>query len=237
MRSPRGTSQGMKHDRNRATARLAPRHDGHRSGTRGGIQSLVRGRAFTRSGELLRLPHRSPVVAVEGGPKYLALYDLENRHVLASPEYRKIYDPPTAWTRRMRPHFRNAVRNVYIDITAGVRAAENARGSALLLVMADITPALDEEFNRWYDEEHVPERLSIPGFLGGRRFKAVEGEPRYLALYDLKSVDVLASEPYRYFRGAGETAWTRNMLKAMQNFRRGVYASLPSPALTKCERR
>jgi hypothetical protein len=175
-------------------------------------------------------------VAVEGGPKYLALYDLENRHVLASPEYRKIYDPPTAWTRRMRPHFRNAVRNVYIDITAGVRAAENARGSALLLVMADITPALDEEFNRWYDEEHVPERLSIPGFLGGRRFKAVEGEPRYLALYDLKSVDVLASEPYRYFRGAGETAWTRNMLKAMQNFRRGVYASLPSPALTKCER-
>ena len=174
-------------------------------------------------------------VAVEGGPKYLALYDLENRDVLASPQYRKIYDPPTPWTRKMRPHFRNAVRNVYVDVTARPRAAGNATGNALLLVMADISPALDDEFNRWYDEEHVPERLSIPGFLGGRRFRAVEGAPRYLALYDLESVDVLASEAYKHFRGAGETAWTQKMMKAMQNFRRSVYATLPSPTLAEVE--
>src|SRR5437588_46116 len=105
-----------------------------------------------------------------------------------------------------------------------------AQPRALLLAMMDIDPAHEEEFNRWYEEEHLPERSTCRGFLIARRFVAVEGGPLYLALYDLKSVDVLASEPYKHFRGAGETAWTRKMLKAMQNFRRGVYANLPSSA-------
>lgn len=67
------------------------------------------------------------------------------------------------------------------------------------LLVAMMNPPEDEAaFNTWYDEEHVPLRLGVPGFLSGRRYRhAAETEgPRYLALYDLASVDVLKSEPY-----------------------------------------
>ncbi len=94
--------------------------------------------------------------------------------------------------------------------------------------MADIPSELEDELNRWYDDEHIPERMSVPGFLRARRFRAVEGAPRYLALYDLASVEVLQSDAYKhYLVGPGETPWTRKLIKAMTNFRRNVYVALP----------
>ena len=62
----------------------------------------------------------------------------------------------------------------------------------LLLMMTDIDPAHEEDFNRWYEEEHLAERMAIPGFINARRFTAIEGGPKYLALYDVDSPDVLA---------------------------------------------
>jgi hypothetical protein len=67
----------------------------------------------------------------------------------------------------------------------------------LLLVMLDVDPSVDEDdFNRWYFEEHVAERLSCPGFLSARRFKVVEGQPRYLAIYELEGPEALQTEQY-----------------------------------------
>jgi hypothetical protein len=64
-------------------------------------------------------------------------------------------------------------------------------------------PADEDAFNAWYDDEHAPLRLGTPGFRNGRRYKAVtehefgRSGPRYLALYDLDSPEVLDSEPYK----------------------------------------
>lgn len=67
------------------------------------------------------------------------------------------------------------------------------------LLVAMMNPPSDEDaFNAWYDEEHVPLRLGVPGFLSARRYRAVASDgPRYLALYDLASTEVLQSEPYQ----------------------------------------
>jgi len=68
------------------------------------------------------------------------------------------------------------------------------------LLVAFMNPPADDEagFNAWYDEEHVPNRLAVAGFLNGRRYRAAEGDgPRYLALYDLESLDVLHGEAYQ----------------------------------------
>ena len=49
------------------------------------------------------------------------------------------------------------------------------KGTALLVVLTDVGPEHDAEFNSWYNEEHLPERLSAPGFLdaaGTRRCAA-----------------------------------------------------------------
>ena len=96
----------------------------------------------------------------------------------------------------------------------------------LLLMMTDIDPANEADFNRWYEEEHLDERMAIPGFINARRFTALEGGPKYLALYDLESPDVLQSAPYRHIVGAGKSAWTKRMESQFINFRRNVYVGL-----------
>jgi hypothetical protein len=96
----------------------------------------------------------------------------------------------------------------------------------LLLVMADIDPAVEGDFNQWYEQEHLPERMALPGFLRARRFTAIEGSPKYLALYDLESPEVLNSEAYRHMVGAGKTAWTRRTEPQFKNFKRNVYVSI-----------
>ncbi len=96
----------------------------------------------------------------------------------------------------------------------------------LLLMMTDIDPANEADFNRWYEEEHMDERMGIPGFINARRFTALEGGPKYLALYDLESPDVLASPAYQHIVGAGKSAWTKRMESQFKNFRRNVYVGL-----------
>ena len=68
----------------------------------------------------------------------------------------------------------------------------------LLAVWTDIPADLDYDLNEWYNREHMHERIiGVPGFIRGRRFVAFRGAPRYLAVYEAHSSDVVSSEPYR----------------------------------------
>jgi len=51
------------------------------------------------------------------------------------------------------------------------------QGKGLLAVWTDIPAHLEADFNRWYDEEHLPERAGIPGFLHARRYVSRQGTP------------------------------------------------------------
>ena len=86
----------------------------------------------------------------------------------------------------------------------------NRKGTALLVVYADVDVEHDAEFNAWYNEEHVPERLSAPGFLNAARYEALRGGPRYLAVYELDSVDALQTPEYRHM-SENPTDWTKRM--------------------------
>ncbi len=98
------------------------------------------------------------------------------------------------------------------------------RQTGLLLVMIEIDPAYEDEFNRWYREEHYPERMACPGFLSGRRFLAVEGEPKYLAIYDLESAAVLESEEYKKI--ASPSKWAERLLPHFLKRVRNVYVEI-----------
>lgn len=99
----------------------------------------------------------------------------------------------------------------------------------LLLVMMQPQEGYDDSLNRWYEEEHIPERLSCPGFLGVRRFKAVEGTPAYLALYDLDHPGAVNSPEYRRYKD-NPTPWTADIESHLAEFRRNVYVELPRAA-------
>lgn len=71
------------------------------------------------------------------------------------------------------------------------------KGTGLLMVWVDVPADQEKEFNRWYNEEHLAERLAIPGFLSGARYEAVKGGPKHLACYELESPAVLESAAYK----------------------------------------
>ena len=70
-------------------------------------------------------------------------------------------------------------------------------GKGLLLTSMDIDPKHEADFNRWYDREHLIERVAIDGFLEARRYIAHQGSPKYLCLYSTETFDVLDSPAYR----------------------------------------
>ena len=65
----------------------------------------------------------------------------------------------------------------------------------LFVVRATITAEREDAFNRWYDEEHLPQVLRYNGAVSGRRYRKLTGEDRYayMAVYDFASEEVLRS--------------------------------------------
>jgi hypothetical protein len=61
-------------------------------------------------------------------------------------------------------------------------------------------PSREAEFAQWWDDVHIPEVCSTPGFVSGRRFLASEAQrsslvgppPRYLSVYELDADDIAA---------------------------------------------
>ena len=68
--------------------------------------------------------------------------------------------------------------------------------SALLIVVVDVDPEHEDEFNHWYDEEHIPEKRATPGFRSARRYSSHDVPGRYLAVYEVDDADVVTSAEY-----------------------------------------
>ncbi len=94
-------------------------------------------------------------------------------------------------------------------------------GKGMLLTSMDIDAADEVEFNRWYDREHLEERVAIDGFLEARRYLAHTGSPRFLFLYSTKTLDVLESPAYRA-RLENPTEWSKKNMARFKNMIRAV---------------
>src|SRR6476660_3994848 len=94
-------------------------------------------------------------------------------------------------------------------------------GKGMLLTSMDIDPSDEAEFNRWYDREHLEERVAIDGFLEARRYVAHQGSPKYLSLYSTETFDVLDSPAYRNAL-ANQTDWSRTNIARFKNMIRAV---------------
>lgn len=71
---------------------------------------------------------------------------------------------------------------------------DDAQG--VLAIWNDVRGGREREFESWYNSEHFPERLAIPGFRVGRRFEAVSGTPRYFCYYLTDTPEILTSAAY-----------------------------------------
>ena len=94
-------------------------------------------------------------------------------------------------------------------------------GRGILSIWNDYPPDDEDFYERWYMGEHFPERLSVPGFLRGRRYEAIEADRKYFSFYDLENADVLFSPAYMARLNA-PTAWTQTVMKSWGSMFRTV---------------
>ena len=139
-------------------------------------------------------------------PKFaLATYDLESVRVLEDPAYtiRKA-EGRTPWSRRIGSKTKLLVRLVAEQLMPGRHAAPDTAGG-LLMVAFNVKPEAEADFSAWSDKEHLPALARVPGVLCARRFKAVEGGPKYIAIYHLTDPAVQASAAWQ---AAINTPWS-----------------------------
>lgn len=67
----------------------------------------------------------------------------------------------------------------------------------LYFVRMDIDLDKEERFNKWYDEEHIPALLKVPGVLGASRYISLDGSPKFTAIYELERPDIPSSEAWK----------------------------------------
>jgi hypothetical protein len=69
--------------------------------------------------------------------------------------------------------------------------------AVLIVHSRPVETAREDEFNKWYDEVHIPDITSVSGVVSGRRFKkaggAGDGGYPYLAIYELDGEDLGAT--------------------------------------------
>ncbi|QHE84147.1 DUF4286 family protein [Hydrogenophaga sp. BPS33] len=104
-------------------------------------------------------------------------------------------------------------------------------GQATVISWNRVAPAARAEFEQWHTEEHLPERLGIPGFLRGRRYQAIEADRDYLIVYEVRDFDVLQSAAY-LTRLNAPTPWTRRVTGTMRDPVRGLCRTVWSVGLS-----
>ena len=70
--------------------------------------------------------------------------------------------------------------------------------SGILAIWNDCKTGEEFLYEKWYQGEHLHDRVSIPGFKLGRRHKSVDRTPKYFTYYETTSAEVLVSEAYLY---------------------------------------
>ena len=83
----------------------------------------------------------------------------------------------------------------------------------ILIAAMDFSAAPEDEFHDWYDLEHVPERLRVPGFINADRWIGIENPKVSIATYDLDNVGVLHSPAYLAVGGENGSPWTKRTAK------------------------
>jgi hypothetical protein len=167
-----------------------------------------------------RLPQRAAVAGVLTAERFVnvddanvsvAVYDLRDVDVLASTAWGAAGAAQAARIGAASPSLMNFHGRQTLP-----GDATSPRGAGGLLVNGmSAAPEGEAEFNRWYDEEHIPALSAVPGCILARRFVAINGCPqKYLALYHLESPDVVRTEAWAK---AVETPWTLKIRPFMRD--------------------
>jgi hypothetical protein len=139
----------------------------------------------------------------------LALYDLDTVAVLQSAPYRAVGGANgSPWTKRVTGRTKSMIRLEGEQLRPGDAVAPVGQAQALLLIAMNVVPEQENEFNEWYNAEHLPQLGAVPGVLCARRYRGSGATQRYAAVYHFANPDVPNSAAWK---NAANTPWTERM--------------------------
>jgi hypothetical protein len=94
-------------------------------------------------------------------------------------------------------------------------------GKGILITSMNIDAAHEDEFNLWYDREHIAERVAIDGFIEARRYQAIDANPKYFATYTTGDFEDLSSPAYQQAL-ANQTDWSKTNIARFKDMIRVV---------------
>lgn len=158
--------------------------------------------------------------ACEGAmPKYLAWYDTVDETVESGDHLKKYMADSTPWWGRITRFLQHRER-MNFRLVRDVGGRPDGDAPWLYIVHTDIPDHIAAEYNEWYDAEHLPRLVTVPGVLRARRYNRVSGQgPQYLTAYELTGPEVWESPAAHKAR---KTAWTGKMRSLFQNTRRSM---------------
>lgn len=100
-------------------------------------------------------------------------------------------------------------------------------GAAALAMWWEMAPEVRDEFEEWHSHEHFPERLALPGFRRGSRWRSADGGDGFFVMYELDDHATLTSPGY-LARLNDPTPWSRRMMPHHRNMVRSQCRVLES---------
>lgn len=154
--------------------------------------------------------------AVKGGPKYLACYELSEAQAHYSDVWQGLLKNPTEWSRRMSPSVvaENYINNLYMLVYPQDNDAETGEADmapALLVGRMSVPDDIEVRFNQVYNNQRLPLYRSIPGYIRGRRFAAVKGDPKYITVHEMESTEVADSPEWEGVRTTITPEWNETI--------------------------
>jgi len=133
--------------------------------------------------------------------------DLTTRTMIADPPLWLLIADHTA-DQQPPPPERPALRQWSLEqINPGDQYSPGTAGGVILVTM-NVEPDREDEFNDWYNTEHIPHFNRLAGVIAARRFRATAGDPRYVALYHVDNTNIYATPGWM---AANETPWILRM--------------------------
>lgn len=165
-------------------------------------------------------------VAVQGAPRYTTILEVDPAATFEFPyDSEATFAPNGSLPERVQVDV--AVYSQIFPEKGVLQGVEWRDGGvqpgAVLLNRFNVPDERDEEFNAWYNDEHLPLLAEVPGTISDRRFKAIKGSRKYLARYDLTNPEVPSTDAWLKVR---YSPWTMRVGRSIKDPWRVLLAPL-----------
>ena len=157
-------------------------------------------------------------------PSWLALYDLDGPEVIDSPGYKALGARASDRDKAVAAGLATLDRRVYEQVSQDGTRPDGDPAPVILAVAMSVPASAEPDLAAWYEQEHIPMLLKVPGWQRIRRFRLVLSMdapgPGFLSLHELAGPEVLEEPAYR---AAISTPWRDRMVALALRRERRVF--------------